>query len=86
MKLSSYLSRSRHGIFYFRWPLPNTDRNYRLSIKISLKTRCPIRAGTLACYLSSCGEITRENKELARLRQDKLRELVREYFDKQLAR
>jgi integrase len=85
MKLSSYLSRSRHGIFYFRWPLPNTDRNCRLSIKISLKTRCPIRAGTLARYLSSCGEITRENKELARLRQDKLRELVKEYFDKQLA-
>lgn len=87
MKLSAYLSLSRHGVFYFRWPLPRTDHDHdsRPSIKISLRTRCPVRAGTLARYLASCGEITRDNKELARLRQDKLRELVRGYFDIQLA-
>lgn len=39
----------------------------------------------MARYLASCGEITRDNKGLARLRQDKLRELVRCYFDAQLA-
>ena len=38
------------------------------------------RAGTLARYLASCGQITKDNKELARLRQDKLRELVHAYF------
>jgi hypothetical protein len=85
MKLSSYLSLSRHGIFYFRWPLPHTDPDRRPSIKISLRTRCPVRAGTLARYLASCGEFTRGSKELARLRQDKLRELVRSYFNVQLA-
>lgn len=85
MKLSSYLSLSRHGVFYFRWPLPRTDSDCRPSIKISLRTRCPARAGSLARYLASCGEITRDNKQLARLRQDKLRELVRAYFDAQLA-
>ncbi len=85
MKLSTYLSLSRHGVFYFRWPLPRTDHDTRPTIRISLRTRCPVRAGTLARYLASCGEITRDNKELARLRQDKLRELVRDYFDVQLA-
>ena len=84
MKLSAYLSLSRHGIFYFRWPLPRTDQDSRATIKISLRTHCPVRAGTLARYLASCGEITRDNSELARLRQDKLRELVRSYFDAQL--
>jgi len=84
MKLSAYLSLSRHGVFYFRWPLPCTDHNLRPTIKISLRTRCPVRAGTLSRYLASCGLITRDNKELARLRQDKLRELVRGYFRAQL--
>ena len=84
MKLSAYLSLSRHGVFYFRWPLPRTDRGCRPMIRISLRTRCPERAGTLARYLASCGQITRDNKELARLRQDKLRELVRAFFQAQL--
>ena len=84
MKLSAYLSLSRHGVFYFRWPLPRTDRDCRPMIRISLRTRCPDRAGTLARYLASCGQITRDNQELARLRQDKLRELVRGFFQAQL--
>lgn len=84
MKLSAYLSLSRHGVFYFRWPLPRKDHDSRPCIRISLRTRCPYRAGTLDRYLASCREITRDNKELARLRQDKLRELVRGYFHAQL--
>ncbi len=84
MKLSAYLSLSRHGVFYFRWPLPRTDLDCRPMIRISLRTRCPDRAGTLARYLASCGLITRDNRELARLRQDKLRELVKGFFQAQL--
>lgn len=84
MKLSAYLSLSRHGVFYFRWPLPRTDHDCRPCVRISLRTRCAVRAGTLSRYLASCGEITRDNKELATLRQDKLRELVRNYFHAQL--
>lgn len=84
MKLSAYLSLSRHGIFYFRWPLPRTDVGVRPTIRISLRTRCPERAGVLARYLASCGQATKDNKELARLRQEKLRELVKSYFQSQL--
>ncbi|WP_058243093.1 site-specific integrase [Thalassovita autumnalis] len=85
MKLSTYLSLSRHGVFYFRWPLPCTEVGKRPTIKISLRTRCPERAGILSRYLASCGQSTKDNEALARLRQDKIRELVREYFKSQLA-
>lgn len=29
VKLSACLSPSRHGVFYFRWPLPSADRQGR---------------------------------------------------------
>lgn len=84
MKLSAYLSPSRHGIYYFRWPLPRNKDRKRQTIRISLRTRCPDRAGDLARYLASCGRLIRDNSDLARLRQDKIREMVRAYFQAQL--
>lgn len=80
MKLSAYLSPSRHGIYYFRWQLPRVDTDCRRYIRLSLRTRCSVRAGTLARYLASCAEMTRGNKALARLRQDEIRSLVQRYF------
>ncbi|MDR9394907.1 MAG: hypothetical protein RI571_11455 [Roseovarius sp.] len=86
MKLSAYLSPSRHGVFYFRWPLPSADRQSRRTVRISLRTKCPDRAGDLARHLASCGRLMRENKALARLRQDEMREMVRSYFTASLDR
>lgn len=86
MKLSSYLSLSRHGVFYFRWPLPTNSNGRRSTLRISLRTRCPERAGTLSRYLASCGQVTRDNRELAQLRQDEIRALVRRYFQAMLDR
>lgn len=80
MKLSAYLSSSRHGVFYFRWPLPSAERQGRRTVRVSLRTRCPDRAGDLARYLASCGRLVRGNKALARLRQDEIREIMRRYF------
>lgn len=80
MKLSAYLSPSRHGIYYFRWPLPRADELRRRTVKVSLRTKCPDRAGDLARYLASCGRLVRDNKTLARLRQDQMRDMVRSYF------
>ena len=39
----SYLSLSRHGVYYFRWPLPPALHPQRKSVtlKISLQTRDP---------------------------------------------
>lgn len=84
MKLSSYLSHSRHGIFYFRWPISSSIEGKRTTVRISLRTRCPDRAGDLARHLASCGRILDENKALAGLRQDEIRQKVREYFKAQL--
>ncbi|WP_235962785.1 site-specific integrase, partial [Jannaschia marina] len=82
MKLSAYLSPSRHGVYYFRWPLPlpSPERQSRRTVRISLRTKCPDRAGDLARHLASCGRLVRDNKALARLRQDEMREMVRSYF------
>ena len=84
MMLSSYLSPSRHGIYYFRWPIPPSQEGKRTTVRISLRTRCPDRAGDLARHLASCGRILRENSELAGLRQTEIREKVQAYFKAQL--
>lgn len=86
MKLSAYLSPSRHGVYYFRWPLPSPDRQGRRTVRISLRTKCPDRAGDLARHLASCARLVRDNKALTRLRQDEMRELVRSYFAASLDR
>jgi hypothetical protein len=61
MKLSAYLSPSRHGVYYFRWPLPECEHRKRQTVRISLRTKCPDRAGDLARYLASCGRLMRDN-------------------------
>lgn len=80
MKLSAYLSPSRHGVYYFRWPLPRAEDHKRRTVRIPLRTKCPDRASDLARHLASCGRLMRENKTLGRLRQDQMREMVRSYF------
>lgn len=80
MKLPAYVSPSRHGIMYFRWPLPMASDRKRRSVRISLRTKCPDRSGDLARHLASCGRTIRDNKALARLRQDEMRNMVRSYF------
>jgi hypothetical protein len=84
MKLSSHLSHSRHGICYFRWPLPHSEGHPRRTIRVSLQTRCPKRAGDLALFLASCGRMIGDNKALAGLRQNEIRDKVQAYFKAQL--
>ena len=84
MKLSAYLSLSRHGIFYFRWPLPYSGREKRSTVKVSLRTRCPHRAADLARYLAAHGRLVRDSNTLAGLRQSEIREKVQAYFKAQL--
>jgi hypothetical protein len=84
MMLASYLSPSRHGIYYFRWPITPAVEGKRTNIRISLRTRCPDRAGDLARHLASCGRILRENNALAGLRQSEIRDKVQTYFKAQL--
>src|SRR6056297_403121 len=85
MKLHAYLSRSRHGIFYFRWPLPTSGRNTtRSTVRLSLGTRCPEEAGMLARHLASCGFALKRQPQEARMDHATLRAAVTDYFRTQL--
>lgn len=84
MKLSAYLSPSRHGVYYFRWPLPIVEGDRRRTLKVSLRTKCPDRAGDLARYMASCGILIRDNRDLAKYKRSEVRVLVRAYFKAQL--
>jgi len=86
MHLNAYLSRSRHGLFYFRWPLPKQpNQDKRSSLRLSLRTRCPKLAGQLARHLASCGDALRNGKGQPNVRHDELRALIHKYFKKVLA-
>jgi hypothetical protein len=58
MRLAAYLTASRHGIFYFRYPLPiaNHPTQKRGHVKVSLSTREPRLARHLARLLSVAGQ------------------------------
>ena len=84
MMLSSYLSPSRHGIYYFRWPIPPSVKGRRTTVRIFLRTRCPDQVGDLARHLASCARLIRENRALAGLQQHEIREKVQIFFKAQL--
>lgn len=48
MRNPSYLIKSRHDIFYFRYPLPIKGLDRVRRVNLSLKTRCPREALRLA--------------------------------------
>ena len=85
MKLAAYLSRSRHGVFYFRWPIPNALVSQQ-RLRISLQTRCPKRAGLLARHLASCGESLRLQLVGSTMRYDEIRTCVQAMLQESLQR
>ena len=85
MKLAAYLSRSRHGVFYFRWPIPNAPVSQQ-RLRISLQTRCPKRAGLLARHLASCGESLRLQLVGSTMRYDEIRTCVQGMLQESLQR
>ena len=87
MNFDSFISPSRHGIYFFRWPLPLTDHQpKRSTLRVSLRTQCPEHAGRLASLLTVSGEKLTESTPLAGLRHDEMREMVRRYFQSVLDR
>ncbi|WP_348774605.1 DUF6538 domain-containing protein [Ruegeria atlantica] len=91
MKLHAYLSLSRHGIYYFRWPLPDTrskphtrPSTTRRTIRVSLRTRCPKEAGTLARRLAVCGDTITKHIEVSGVNHGELRTNVHEHFTEDL--
>jgi len=48
MQNPSYLIKSRHDIYYFRYPLPINQQGKQSRVAVSLQTRCPKEALRLA--------------------------------------
>lgn len=87
MLVHAYLTRSRHSIFYFRWPLRSAAANEgRRCIRISLQTRCPREATTLARELAAFGTSLERTGELNTMRHDELRKVVHAAFKARLAK
>jgi len=88
MRLAAYLCTSRHGIFYFRFPVPveyHPDRK-RSHIKVSLSTREPKEARDLARRLVVAGQAAMVQPIVRAMRYDEMREHVREHFSLALSR
>jgi hypothetical protein len=87
MKLSAYVTQSRHGIFYFRWPVPLVEnRTQRATVRLSLRTRCPKRAGRIARYLASSTQSLWPAGIPTQMRQDELRAHILAFFKAHLAK
>lgn len=85
MRIDSYVYKSRHGIFYFRWPLPTAaGQTSRATLRLSLGVRCPKQAGDLARYLASCGAMLKGREALGEMRYDELRSRVKEFYSSSL--
>lgn len=78
----TYLLKSRHGVFYFRWPLPKQLRapGTAATIKISLQTRDPRKALRLSRPLIHMGEQLNEHGLAVRMEYKELRELLTQHF------
>lgn len=87
MRLATYLSTSRHGIFYFRWPLPRHLHPARKAsdIKVSLGTRLPHMAEQLSRLMVFAGHSLSFPASGVGMRYEDIRRQVQEHFQSQLA-
>ncbi len=78
----TYLTRSRHDIFYFRWPLPQELRQPGKTshIKISLRTREPKEALRLANILEYHVDSLMKQPSIIFMNYAELKQLVDDHF------
>jgi len=86
MRLAAYLCTSRHGIFYFRYPIPMAchPTGGRSHVKISLGTREPRDARHIARLLAVAGQAVLAQRKVQVMRYDAIREHVRDHFGQML--
>lgn len=83
----SYLSRSRHGVYYFRWPLVVAlhPQHRSSTLKLSLRTRDPREALRLSLILSNVGrELVRYGAAYG-MKFGEIRQLLSTHFSQLLA-
>jgi len=87
MQIPAYLSRSRHGVFYFRYPLPPAmhPTGKHSNIKLSLATTCPKTALRLSRGLGSfAAEFTQRIKGTG-MQYQEIRTALSQFFKIRLA-
>lgn len=82
----SYLSLSRHHIYYFRWPLPQEVRQAGRSpyIRLSLRTREPKEALRLANMLAYHADCLIEQIDVKRMDYAAAKAIIEDYFAERL--
>lgn len=79
MRNPTYLYRSRHGVFYFRYPLPNASRGAS-TLRVSLHTRDPKLALRLARCLSYEAPAAHKRMVDQGMKYEDIRARLREHF------
>lgn len=82
MQNPSYLTASRHGLYYFRFPIPQTlhPQGKQSDIKLSLGIRCPREALHLARALGYVGQQILQRPEVHGMNHQAIREVLHEHF------
>ena len=82
MPIPSYLTISRHHIFYFRWPIPKALHPFGKSseVKVSLKTRDQGAALQLSRLLSYLAYQLLNDASGGGMRYDEIKSLLKSHF------
>ncbi len=82
MRNAAYLSKSRHGIYYLRLPIPEAFHPYkkRTDLKVSLGTRCPRTANYFSRALIVSGQSMFTASSVRIMRYEDIRAHVGEHF------
>ena len=78
----SYLTLSRHRVFYFRWPLPRElhPSGKIAALKVSLRTRDPKQAISLSRHLGYVAQVLVSRGAISGMDFDQIRALLTEHF------
>lgn len=86
MQNPSYLIKSRHDIYYFRYPLPMKQQGKQSRISVSLQTRCPKEALRLSKTLEYHSLNLIEGMNLSHMNHADVMAMFKEYYSEVLDR
>lgn len=87
MRNPTFLTQSRHGVFYFRWSIPKEAHPYRkrTTVKTSLGTRTPHKALQLSRYLAFISQTVTEQALAENMEYIEMRRLLKSVYARALA-
>ena len=82
MGVPTYLTLSRHNVYYLRWPLPQSlhPQGKASDIKVSLRTRDQREALRLSRHLAYVAETLTSRSADSKMRYDEIRAVIRRHF------